>query len=121
MGASVTVRLPSAAAPVERDFLRVGVGALSDTGHSLAVTSRYLELDGRPWFPIMGEFHYSRYPADEWEVELLKMRAGGVDIVASYVFWNHHEEIEGVFDWSGRRDLGRFVRLAARAGLRFFL
>ncbi|HEY0990522.1 MAG TPA: beta-galactosidase [Kofleriaceae bacterium] len=97
------------------------MGALSGTGQSLAVTSRYLELDGRPWFPIMGEFHYSRYPADEWEVELLKMRAGGVDIVASYVFWNHHEEIEGVFDWSGRRDLGRFVRLAARAGLRFFL
>jgi len=68
-----------------------------------------------------GEFHYSRYPDDEWEVELRKMRAGGIDIVASYVFWNHHEGSEGVFDWTGLRDLGRFVRLAARAGLHCFL
>ena len=30
------------------------------------------------------------------------MKAGGVDIVATYVFWIHHEEIEGQFDWSGR-------------------
>ena len=28
---------------------------------------------------------------------------------------------KGVFDWSGSRDLGRFVSLVARVGLRFFL
>jgi hypothetical protein len=119
MGASVTVRLPPGIPAVERDFLRMGPS--SGPAGSLAVTSRYLELDGRPWLPVMGEFHYSRYPDDEWEVELAKMRAGGIDIVASYVFWNHHEDSEGVFDWSGRRDLARFVRLVARAGMQFFL
>lgn len=119
MGASLTVRLPPAIPAVERDFFRMGPP--SGRGGSLVVTSRYLELDGRPWLPVMGEFHYSRYPDDEWELELAKMRAGGIDIVASYVFWNHHEDPEGVFDWSGRRDLARFVRLVARAGMRFFL
>jgi len=119
MAAPVTVCLPAAMPAVERGFLHMGEPAVH--APSLGVNSRYLELDGRPWLPIMGEFHYSRYPAGEWETELRKMRAGGVDIVASYVFWNHHEQTEGVFDWTGRRDLGHFVRLAARAGLRFFL
>src|SRR5439155_17409384 len=86
VGAPLTVCLPSALPAVERDFLRLGEPTAP---RSLTVNSRYLELDGRPWLPIMGELHYSRTPADEWELELRKMRAGGVDIVASYVCWNH--------------------------------
>ena len=31
------------------------------------------------------------------------MKAGGIDIVSTYVFWIHHEEIEGQFDWTERR------------------
>lgn len=34
----------------------------SPEGHVLSVNSRYLMLDGKPWLPVMGEFHYSRYP-----------------------------------------------------------
>jgi beta-galactosidase GanA len=64
----------------------------------------------------MGEFHYSRTPASQWEAELRKMKAAGIDIVASYVMWNHHEEVEGKFDWSGNRDR-RFIQLAGKAGL----
>jgi beta-galactosidase len=116
---SIAVRLPAAPSPVARDFLRLG--QFQREARSLEVNSRYLELDGRPWLPVMGEFHYSRYPHDEWEGELCKMRAGGVNIVASYVFWNHHEETEGAFVWSGRRDLRRFVQLVDRVGLAFFL
>ena len=92
-------------------------GGRSPDGHSLAVNGRYLALDGKPWFPVMGEFHYSRYPAADWERELLKMKAGGIRIVSTYVFWIHHEEIEGEFDWSGRRDLRHFVELAGKHGL----
>ncbi|WP_341676804.1 beta-galactosidase [Niveibacterium sp. SC-1] len=116
---SLHLRLPNAPGQVERSFLKLG-----DYPHptrSLTVNSRYIELDGEPWLPVMGEFHYSRYPADEWAPELRKMRAGGVSIVASYIFWNHHEAIEGQFDWSGQRDLRRFVQLAAEAGLYVYL
>ncbi|MCX5360066.1 beta-galactosidase [Streptomyces sp. NBC_00124] len=85
----------------------------------IEVTSRYLTRGGRPWFPVSGEFHYTRYPAGEWEEELLKMKAGGVTVVASYVIWIHHEEIEGRVRFDGDRDLRRFAEHCARHGLDF--
>ena len=91
------------------------------TGHTIAVNNRYLTKDGEPWLPVMGEFHYSRYPDKYWEEELQKMKAGGVQIVATYVFWNHHEEVEGEFDWSGQRNLRRFIELAAQNNLYVWL
>jgi len=83
---------------------------------AITVNSRHLSRGGRPWFPIMGEFHYARYPVAEWREELLKVRAGGVTVVATYVFWNLHEERRGVFDWSGDRDLRRFVTVSGSLG-----
>ena len=93
------------------------VGGKSPDGRMLAANSRYITLDGKPWFPVMGEFHYSRYPDSDWEREIQKMKAGGIQIVSTYIFWIHHEEVEGQFDWSGQRDLRRFVELCAKNGL----
>lgn len=84
-------------------------------------TPEYLTKNGQPWFPVMGEMHYSRYPAEYWKESLLKMKAGGVDIVSSYVIWIHHEEIEGEWDFTGDRDLRRFVRLCGECGLSFMI
>jgi hypothetical protein len=107
------------AAP-ETGYFQMGSPAAScaPNGQRLTINSRSLSLDDKPWFPVMGEFHYSRYPERSWEDEILKMKAGGVQVVATYVFWIHHEEIEGRFDWSGRRDLRRFVALCGQHGLR---
>jgi len=57
--------------------------------------------DNKRIFPIMGEIHYSRVPRNEWKERLLKMKAGGITIVSSYVIWIHHEEIENQYDWTG--------------------
>lgn len=73
--------------------------------------SHSLIIDGRRVVPVMGEVHYSRIPADEWASEVRKMKEGGVTIIATYVFWNHVEEQEGVFNWSGQRDLRRFLEV----------
>jgi beta-galactosidase len=97
------------------------LGGKSPAGHEIEVNSQYLTLDGKPSLPVMGEFHFSRYPEQYWEEELLKMKAGGVQIVSTYLFWIHHEEIEGQFDWSGRRDLRRFIQLCQKHGLYVFL
>ena len=70
-----------------------------------------LMFDGRRVCPVMGEVHYSRIPADEWEREVRKMKDGGVTIIACYVFWNHIEETEGLFDWSGQRNLRQFLEV----------
>ncbi|MFS2138725.1 beta-galactosidase [Duganella sp. Dugasp56] len=108
--ASAPTPAPRAAA------LRMG-SAVAPNGDKLGANARYLTRNGAPWLPVMGEFHYSRTPASQWEAELRKMKAAGVDIVSSYVMWNHHEEIAGKFDWKGERDLRRFVQLAGKDGL----
>ncbi|MGC1185857.1 MAG: beta-galactosidase [Candidatus Acidiferrales bacterium] len=92
-------------------------GGRSPQGETLGVNSRYLLRDGKPWFPVMGEFQFSRYPASEWEDEILKMKAGGIQVISTYVFWIHVEEIEGQFDWTGQRDLRRFVELCRKHGM----
>jgi len=106
------------AAP-ETGYLQMGSSGAnkSPDGHILSVNSRYLVLDGKPWLPVMGEFHYTRYPERYWEEEILKMKAGGVEVIATYVFWIHHEEVEGQFDWSGQRNLRSFVQLCGKHGL----
>lgn len=87
----------------------------------LSFNEKYLTADGRPWFPVMGEIHYSRVRKEDWERELLKMKAGGVDIVSAYTIWIHHEEERGVWDFEGCRDLGAFVRTVGKCGLKMFL
>lgn len=116
-GASAQVSIDATSVPPGPTALSFPVGGRSPDGRILSANSRFLMLNGHPWFPVMGEFHYSRYPVDEWEPELLKMKAGGITIVSAYVFWIHHEEAEGHFDWSGARDLRRFVELCGRDGL----
>lgn len=100
-------------------LLQMGEGR-GPQGH-IAVNQRYLTRDGRPWFPVMGEFHYSRYPAADWEEQLLKMKAAGVGVVASYVVWAHHAPTSSAAGFEGQRDLRRFVQLAQRHGLLVFL
>ena len=76
-----------------------------------------LMVDGKRWFPMMGEMHFSRYPNRYWDEELAKMKAGGIDIVSLYVIWIHHEEVQGEFDFTGDRDLKSFLQAVKRAGL----
>jgi len=73
--------------------------------------SQSLMIDGRRVVPAMGEVHYSRIPAEEWQREVRKMKDGGITVIACYVFWNHIEEIEGQYDWSGERNLRRFLEV----------
>jgi len=102
----------------DRPVVQFSLGtARRPDGSSLAVDPNSLLLNGRPWPVVMGEFHYSRCPADQWRRELLKMKAGGIDIIATYVFWIHHEEIEDRFDWSGCRDLRKFIQMVQEVGM----
>ena len=86
-------------------------------GDTITVTSKCLLLNGKPIVPVMGEVHYARVPDDEWRDYIRKMKAGGINIVATYVFWVHHEEKEGVFDFSGRRDIGKFLKICEEEGM----
>jgi hypothetical protein len=80
-------------------------------GTAITLNNYYLMKGGTPWIPVMGEIHYSRYPDNMWEDAVKKMKAGGLDIVATYCFWIYHEEVKGEFDFTGRRNLRRFIEI----------
>ena len=104
---------------VRTDVLRghLDLGGRSVKGDTIGVNSFYLERNGNPFIPVIGEFHFSRYPHQYWDEELKKMKAGGITVVATYVFWNMHEFKEGKFDWSGDLDVRHFTELCAQNGL----
>ena len=77
--------------------------------------------NGKRFLPVMGEFHFSRYEAEDWEEELLKMKAGGVGIAATYVFLIHHEERKGEWDFSGCRNLRGFLETCRRVDMPVWL
>lgn len=88
-----------------------------DMHDRVAVTSTCIEIEGQPTLPVSGEFHYSRVPRSDWSERLALMRASGITMVASYVFWIHHEEAQGQASFDGNLNIAEFVEEADRAGL----
>lgn len=87
----------------------------------IAYNLLYLSKNGKPWLPIAGEMQYSRTRKEEWKTSLYKMKACGIDIVQSYVFWIHHEEIENEYDFTGNRCLRDFLQEIKDAGMYMYL
>ena len=102
-------------AEILRGHLRMGAG--NNRGERIDVNSQYLERGGKPFIGVMGEYHFSRDSRNHWRDELAKMKAGGVTIAATYMFWIYHEEIEGEFDFSGDLDIRAFVLECQAQGL----
>lgn len=95
----------------------LNMGGENPDGEKIDVTSLYFTRGGKPWIGVMGEYHFVRGSRDDWYRELCKMKAGGITIVATYLFWIYHEEIEGEFDFTGDRDIRKFILDAQKAGL----
>ena len=74
------------------------LGGANPQGERIDVTNLYLERGGKPFIGVMGEYHFARAGSEDWYTELCKMKAGGISIVATYMFWIYHEETEGEFD-----------------------
>ena len=98
-----------------QEYFKFGT-AVNPKGESFLVDSKGFVVGGRRVLPVMGEIHFARVPKSEWKREVLKMKAGGIDIVACYVFWLHHEDHEGVYDWSGNRNLREFLEICKECG-----
>ena len=74
-------------------------------------------LDGKPFVVKAAELHYLRIPSEYWEHRIEMCKALGMNAVCVYVFWNAHEMREGEYDFSGDKDLGRFVGLCKKHGM----
>ena len=74
-------------------------------------------LNGQPFIVKAAEVHYPRIPRPYWEHSIQMCKALGMNAVCIYIFWNIHEQQEGVFDFSGNNDVAEFCRLAQKNGL----
>ncbi len=88
------------------------------TVHTVTYDRYSLLVDGRRVVLFGGEYQFWRTPSPQrWPVILREMRAAGLNTVSVGVSWQYHSPAPGVFDFTGARDLGRFLDDAAAAGL----
>ena len=74
-------------------------------------------LDRKPLKILSGAIHYFRVLPEDWEHSLYNLKALGFNAVETYVPWNFHETVEGEFDFSGTKDIKRFIHTAEAIGL----
>ncbi|WP_364307061.1 glycoside hydrolase family 35 protein [Paenarthrobacter nitroguajacolicus] len=84
----------------------------------LSYRDAVLYRSGEPYRILAGAIHYFRVHPDLWQDRLRRLKAMGANTVDTYVAWNFHQPTrdEGP-DFSGWRDLGHFIDLAAEEGL----
>ncbi|KAL0417735.1 UNVERIFIED_CONTAM: Beta-galactosidase 8 [Sesamum radiatum] len=86
-------------------------------GANVTYDHRALVIDGKRRVLVSGSIHYPRSTPDMWPDLIQKSKDGGLDVIETYVFWNLHEPIRGQYDFEGRKDLVKFVKLVKEAGL----
>lgn len=77
----------------------------------------HIYVNGKAEKIISGAMHYFRIMPEYWQDRLLKLKESGCNCVETYMCWSLHEKKEGIFDFSGMLDLGRFLDMAKEMGL----
>lgn len=103
--ASGFAAVPSAAAPQ------------ATSQNTFATGDKTFLLNGKPFVVKAAEIHYPRIPRQYWEHRIKMCKALGMNTICIYIFWNIHEQREGVFDFSGQNDVAEFCRLAKKNGM----
>jgi beta-galactosidase len=89
--------------------------------HRFTLDRRQFLLDGRPFQIRSGEMHPVRIPSAYWRHRIRMARAMGLNTIAIYLMWNALEPEPGRFDFTGRNDVARFIRLCAEEGMWVYL
>ncbi|XP_022015297.1 beta-galactosidase 5 [Helianthus annuus] len=84
---------------------------------SVTYDKKSLIINGHRRILISGSIHYPRSTPEMWEDLIYKAKDGGLDVIDTYVFWNGHEPSPGNYNFEGRYDLVRFVKLVQKAGM----
>ncbi len=91
--------------------------AQSHKAGSFVAADKTFELNGKPFVVKAAELHYPRIPRPYWEHRIKMCKALGMNTICLYVFWNIHEQQEGVYDFSGNNDVAEFCRLCQKNGM----
>ncbi|XP_030936433.1 beta-galactosidase 16-like [Quercus lobata] len=86
-------------------------------GGNVTYDGRSLIINGEHKILFSGEIHYPRSTPQTWPSLIAKAKAGGLDVIQTLVFWNLHEPQFDQFDFSGRRDIVRFIKEVQAQGL----
>jgi len=80
--------------------------------HTFTLGTTEFLLDGNPFQIISGEMHPARIPAEYWRNRIQMAKAMGCNTISVYIFWNFHEQQEGVFDFTtDNHNLGEFFKI----------
>lgn len=89
----------------------------------VTVQKKQILIHGKPVIIRAGEIHYFRLEKHEWQDRINKLKAAGMNAVASYIPWLCHEEKRGEFDLDGHGrenlDVAGFIDLCAENDLYF--
>ncbi|XP_020517904.1 beta-galactosidase 9 isoform X2 [Amborella trichopoda] len=78
---------------------------------------RALIINGKRRMLVSAGLHYPRATPEMWPNLIAKSKEGGADVIQTYTFWNGHEPIKGQFNFKGRYNLVKFVKLVGSKGL----
>lgn len=84
---------------------------------SVTYDRKAIVINGQRRILISGSIHYPRSTPEMWEDLINKAKEGGLDVIETYVFWNVHEPSPGNYNFEGRYDLVRFMKIIQKAGL----
>ncbi|CAA6663225.1 unnamed protein product [Spirodela intermedia] len=88
-----------------------------DKVKGVSYDGRSLIINGRRELLFSGSIHYPRSTPEMWPDIIAKAKRGGLNAIQTYVFWNVHEPQPGQLNFSGRRDLVKFIKLVHQQGL----
>ena len=98
-------------------LLMAGMPSQAATAETFTAGEGTFLLNGKPFVVKAAEVHYPRIPRPYWEHRIKMCKALGMNTLCIYIFWNIHEQQEGVFDFSDNNDVAEFCRLAQRNGM----
>lgn len=85
--------------------------------HTFEIEQGNFLYDGKAIQIHSGEMHYSRIPHQYWRHRMQMLKAMGLNSVATYVFWNHHEISPEQWDFEGDKNLAEYIKIAGEEGL----
>ncbi|KAK1633099.1 hypothetical protein QYE76_007414 [Lolium multiflorum] len=80
-------------------------------GSVVTYDERSLLIDGRRDLFFSGAIHYPRSPPEMWPKLLKIAKEGGLNCIETYTFWNAHEPEPGKYNFEGRNDMIKFLKL----------
>ncbi|XXG40332.1 hypothetical protein AAC387_Pa01g1076 [Persea americana] len=79
--------------------------------------AKSLIINGKRELIFSGSIHYARSTPQMWPDLIAQAKAGGLNCIQTYTFWNGHEPVEGQYNFEGRYDLVKFIKEVDKQGL----